>query len=386
MSCVCQRAIRLPIGHRAFSTSAPVTHSLQLGLNDPELVAAAVPAYPHGSKQWYKQADLGLYGGQKVQFGNNTNEKYRTRTRQAWHPNVQSKRLFSKALGKYVQLRVTTRVLRTIDKVGGLDEYLLGEKEARIKELGESGWWLRWAIMQTDVVHARFAKQRAALLETKVSERQIRKQSRKSAAKAVTAIMKQVDRERDPDTIHRPEYGTRPSPQVRLDSKRLRFRTGKGKHVVLTRQGWKSKLALSIRLSSRLRRLEPLANVDRLENLTASHEERQVAFWNRVKEATRARWAARLEEAQAKAQDLMDRQSPSADHQQDEQGQATNQELNRAVQIQRRLERLAKKSEEKVDDMSRTYNSDWLRARFLAQQKSKAAKLRQVVKRAGKAL
>ena len=48
-----------------------------------------------------------------------------------------------------MQVRVSSRVLRTIDKLGGLDQYLLGEKEMRIKELGMSGWWLRWAIMQT---------------------------------------------------------------------------------------------------------------------------------------------------------------------------------------------------------------------------------------------
>jgi large subunit ribosomal protein L28 len=41
-------------------------------------------------------------------------------------------------------------VLRTIDKCGGLDEYLLGEKPARIKELGMLGWSLRWKVMRTD--------------------------------------------------------------------------------------------------------------------------------------------------------------------------------------------------------------------------------------------
>jgi len=57
-------------------------------------------------------------------------------------------------------LRITTRVLRTVDKVGGLDEYLLGEKAGRIKELGMGGWKLRWRIMQTEAVKERFRKQR----------------------------------------------------------------------------------------------------------------------------------------------------------------------------------------------------------------------------------
>ncbi len=43
------------------------------------------------------------------------------------------------------------RVLRTMDKVGGLDEYLMGEKPARIKELGVEGWRLRWMVMRRRV-------------------------------------------------------------------------------------------------------------------------------------------------------------------------------------------------------------------------------------------
>lgn len=62
-------------------------------------------------------------------------------------------------------------MLRTIDKVGGLDEYLLGEKPARIKELGMGGWLLRWRIMQTDTVKKRFAEQRKALGLPDVEER-----------------------------------------------------------------------------------------------------------------------------------------------------------------------------------------------------------------------
>lgn len=55
------------------------------------------------------------------------------------------------------------RVLRTIDKVGGLDEYLLGEKAMRIKELGPWGWKLRWRIMQSETVFQRFESERMRL-------------------------------------------------------------------------------------------------------------------------------------------------------------------------------------------------------------------------------
>lgn len=55
------------------------------------------------------------------------------------------------------------RVLRTIDKVGGLDEYLLGGKAARVKELGMGGWALRWRIWQTEMVRERFRRERERL-------------------------------------------------------------------------------------------------------------------------------------------------------------------------------------------------------------------------------
>ena len=100
---------------------------------------------------------------QKIRFGNMVSERNEIKTRRYWRPNVQNKRLWSNALRKFVKTRVTARVLRTIDKVGGLDEYLLGEKAGRIKELGMAGWKLRWRVMQTPMVKRRFAAQREAL-------------------------------------------------------------------------------------------------------------------------------------------------------------------------------------------------------------------------------
>ncbi|EKG11156.1 Ribosomal protein L28 [Macrophomina phaseolina MS6] len=146
---------------RHFSLSAPLcAKSTKAKLRDDH---AGVPAYPYGPNQWYKQSNHGLYGGARIQFGNNVSKKTELKTRRQWRPNIQYKNLFSRALNRPVRVRVSTRVLRTIDKVGGLDEYLLGEKSARIKELGMGGWLLRWRIMQTDVVRKRFAKQREEL-------------------------------------------------------------------------------------------------------------------------------------------------------------------------------------------------------------------------------
>jgi large subunit ribosomal protein L28 len=121
---------------------------------------SSVPEYPYGPSQFYKQSNFGLYGTQKIRFGNMVSEKNEIKTRRYWRPNVHSKRLWSESLQAYIRLRITTRVLRTVDKVGGLDEYLLGEKAGRIKELGMGGWKLRWRIMQTEAVKERYRKQR----------------------------------------------------------------------------------------------------------------------------------------------------------------------------------------------------------------------------------
>jgi len=63
----------------------------------------------------------------------------------------------------FVRTRVTTRVLRTIDKVGGLDAYLLGIKPARIAELGPWGWRLRWRVMQTPFIKKKLKAERIQL-------------------------------------------------------------------------------------------------------------------------------------------------------------------------------------------------------------------------------
>ncbi|KAA8893943.1 hypothetical protein FN846DRAFT_976739 [Sphaerosporella brunnea] len=108
-----------------------------------------VPPYPFQIKHTFKQSWFGLYGGKHIQFGNNVGRESNFKTRRRWLPNIRHKSLWSQALGKAVELDVTANVLRTIDKVGGLDKYLLGAKSARLKELGPMGWALRWKIMNT---------------------------------------------------------------------------------------------------------------------------------------------------------------------------------------------------------------------------------------------
>lgn len=122
-----------------------------------------MPEYPYGPNLLYRQSNKGLYGGKMIQFGNNVSRKTETKTRRNWKPNVLSKSLYSVALKKRVKLRITGSVLKTIDREGGLDEYLLKQSEHRIKELGPMGWALRWTLLQTPVVIRRMREQAAAL-------------------------------------------------------------------------------------------------------------------------------------------------------------------------------------------------------------------------------
>lgn len=160
---------------RTYATAAPapaVKNPLQrrrggdLGSHLPKNVIpkdAYIPAYPYGEHKLFKQANKGLYGDQMIRFGNNVSRKTETKTRRKWKPNVLTKSLYSVALKKRIKLRVTAKILKTMDREGGLDEYLLKDNEARIKELGPMGWALRWTLMQRPEVIDRLRADAAAL-------------------------------------------------------------------------------------------------------------------------------------------------------------------------------------------------------------------------------
>jgi len=164
-----------PATQRTYSTAVPtpaVKNPLQrrkggdLGSHLPKHIIprnAYIPTYPHGDHQLFKQANHGLYGDQMIQFGNNVSDKTETKTRRYWKPNVLSKSLYSVALKKKIKLRITSKVLKTMDREGGLDEYLLKDSEHRLKELGPLGWALRWTLLQRPEVIERMRTQTAAL-------------------------------------------------------------------------------------------------------------------------------------------------------------------------------------------------------------------------------
>jgi large subunit ribosomal protein L28 len=60
----------------------------------------------------------GVLTGNNVSHANN-------KTRRRYLPNLQSRRLFSETLGQTLRLRIAASTLRTIEKRGGIDGYLV---------------------------------------------------------------------------------------------------------------------------------------------------------------------------------------------------------------------------------------------------------------------
>lgn len=98
-----------------------------------------------------KRVEGELLGGAVVRSGHNV-PKSMHKTLRKWHPNTHRKHLHSDILDRKVSLNVTARVLRTIDKYGGLDQYLLGVKDTM---LGPEAMRLRLKVLDTTPAQAR---------------------------------------------------------------------------------------------------------------------------------------------------------------------------------------------------------------------------------------
>ncbi len=69
--------------------------------------------------------------GKQVQFGHRVSHSNR-KTNRRFLPNVQKVTLVSETLGRSLSLYVCTRALRTVQKKGGLDRYLLDTNDAKL--------------------------------------------------------------------------------------------------------------------------------------------------------------------------------------------------------------------------------------------------------------
>lgn len=149
---------------RAFSTTANLCRTFahvvnrhvkkvpELKVGDPvsrllKRKVPEIPPYPYGESHIYKQSNRGLYGGKFISTGHQISE-FKNKHLRYIKPNVQRHKLWSESLNRRIRVRVVNSVLKTITKEGGLDNYLIKDKSARIKELGPYGWRLRYEVLK----------------------------------------------------------------------------------------------------------------------------------------------------------------------------------------------------------------------------------------------
>lgn len=71
--------------------------------------------------------------GKGVLTGNNVSHAH-NKTRRRFLPNLQRVSLQSETLGEAVRMRITTNAIRTIEKKGGLDAFLLGTPDRKLSD------------------------------------------------------------------------------------------------------------------------------------------------------------------------------------------------------------------------------------------------------------
>ena len=73
--------------------------------------------------------------GKKYLSGNNVSHA-KNRTKRRFLPNLQNISFLSDKLGKKIQLKVAASTIRTVEKKGGLDEYLINTSNTKLATAG----------------------------------------------------------------------------------------------------------------------------------------------------------------------------------------------------------------------------------------------------------
>ena len=71
--------------------------------------------------------------GKTFQTGNNVSHA-KNRTKRRFMPNLQNISFISEVLGKKIQLKVATSTIRTVEKKGGLDDFLISTQNSKLSE------------------------------------------------------------------------------------------------------------------------------------------------------------------------------------------------------------------------------------------------------------
>ena len=71
--------------------------------------------------------------GKKPMTGNNVSHA-NNRTKRRFIPNLQNVKLYSGALQKYINMNITIRTMKTVEKNGGVDAYLIKTSNKNLAE------------------------------------------------------------------------------------------------------------------------------------------------------------------------------------------------------------------------------------------------------------
>ena len=120
---------------------------IPLRLSSHPKVPSGIPEFAATAFKTYKLRNKILAGGKNILFGNTVSE-FKNKSRRTWRPNIKRKHIWSETLERRIKLKMVTSVMRTIEKVGGLDSYLTCTTRRRMKELGPRGWELRAMVIK----------------------------------------------------------------------------------------------------------------------------------------------------------------------------------------------------------------------------------------------
>lgn len=143
--------------YKILKQSRPVVDTLVFQEGDVIPAQVKIPTKPasypdyHYEALFFKRQNRGLYGGQQRKRSKTSSEAGNKNLR-VHLPNVHKQTLWLSTLGEGITTRVSTKVLKTIDREGGLDNYLIKDKPARVKTLGALGWKLRYEVMKKQEV------------------------------------------------------------------------------------------------------------------------------------------------------------------------------------------------------------------------------------------
>jgi large subunit ribosomal protein L28 len=71
--------------------------------------------------------------GVGVQFGNNVSHSQR-KTRRSFRPNLKVARYKSEITGQEYKLKITTSCIRSVEKAGGFDSFILSAKACKMSD------------------------------------------------------------------------------------------------------------------------------------------------------------------------------------------------------------------------------------------------------------